>query len=106
MKGRSNTAYLIRERRAKLKMSQQDLANALGVNRSTVSRYESGYIEKMPIDTLIPLARALQTTPEYLMGWAEESGDPPPFEDRLVSAYLMADDNVKAAIRSLLKLTE
>lgn len=105
MKGRSNTAYLIKERRAKLRMSQQDLANALGVNRSTVSRYESGYIEKLPIDTLIPLARVLQTTPEYLMGWTDESA-PPPFEDRLVSAYLTADENVKAAIRALLNLTE
>ena len=105
MKGRNNTAYLIKERRSKLRMSQQDLADALGVNRSTVSRYESGGIEKMPIDTLIPLAKILQTTPEYLMGWTDESA-PPPFEDRLVSAYLLADENVKTAIRTLLNLTE
>lgn len=105
MKARKNTAYLIKERRAKLKMSQQDLADALGVNRSTISRYESGLIEKMPVETLIPLAKVLLTTPEYLMGWEDESA-PPPFEDRLISAYLRADDSVRAAICALLHLEE
>lgn len=102
MKGRKNTAYLMKARRAKLRMSQQDLADALGVNRSTVSRYESGQIDKMPVDFLIPLARALQTTPEYLMGWDE--ADEISFEEALISAYNKADEKTKKAICALLDL--
>lgn len=100
MKGHSTTAYLIKERRAKLKMSQQELADKLGVNRSTVSRYESGSIEKLPIDVIIPLSKALSTTPDYLMGWSAS------FEDRLVMAYNCADDKTQKVVRTLLNLDE
>ena len=34
-------------------------------------RYENGDIEKLPIDILEPIAKALQTTPAHLMGWEE-----------------------------------
>lgn len=103
MKGRKSTAYLIKEQRAKLRMSQQDLATKLGVNRSTISRYESGYIDKMPIEILIPLSEALQTTPEYLMGWDEAELS---FEEKLIQAYKRADSKTKLAIRTLLDIEE
>ena len=63
----------IKQRRKELKMSADELGSRLGVNRSTVFRYESGFIEKLPIDFLEPIAFALQTTPQYLMGWDENS---------------------------------
>ena len=31
--------------------------------------YEKGDIENLPLDILEPIAAALQTTPQYLMGW-------------------------------------
>ena len=43
----------------------------LNKNRATIYRYENGDIENMPIDVLEPLAKALNTTPAYLMGWQE-----------------------------------
>lgn len=59
----------IKERRQELGLSADHLADVLGKNRSTIYRYESGYIENMPIEILEPIAKALQTTPAYLMGW-------------------------------------
>ena len=47
------------------------LAKLLNKNRATIYRYENGDIENMPIDVLEPLAKALNTTPAYLMGWQE-----------------------------------
>ena len=47
------------------------LAKMLNKNRATIYRYENGDIENMPIDVLEPLAKALNTTPAYLMGWQE-----------------------------------
>ena len=50
----------------------------LNKNRATIYRYENGDIENMPIDVLEPLAKALNTTPAYLMGWtdSQQSIDP------------------------------
>lgn len=61
----------IKERRTQLGLSLEDVAQALGVNKSTVMRYESKSIEKMPINIIPPLAKILQCSPEYLMGWED-----------------------------------
>ena len=62
----------IKKRRTELGLSLQNVADALGVHRSTVMRYESADIEKMPIDIIPDLARVLKCSPEYLMGWEED----------------------------------
>lgn len=98
----STTAYLIKERRAKLRMSQQDLANAIGVNKSTISRWESGQIEKVPIDFIQVLADVLKTSPEYLMGWDTKDDLSP--EERLLKAFNAADEKTKSVIRTLLDI--
>ena len=63
----------IKQRRKELKMTADELGARLGKDRSTIYRYENGNIEKFPTDILKPIAEALQTTPEALMGWEEES---------------------------------
>lgn len=59
----------IKERRLTLEMSYQDLADATQISKSTLQRYETGYIKKVPINQIEILAKALHTTPSYLMGW-------------------------------------
>lgn len=63
----------IKKRRIDLKLTADKVADAIGVSRSTYYRYESEDIEKMPTTVLVPLAKVLQTTPNYLMGWEEEN---------------------------------
>ena len=65
----------IRNRRKELGLSADDVAERLGKNRATVYRYESNYIENMPLSVLEPLAEALHTTPTYLMGWDDDPTD-------------------------------
>ena len=62
----------IKQRRLELGYSADTLAKMLNKNRATIYRYENGDIENMPIDVLEPLAKALNTTPAYLMGWSSE----------------------------------
>jgi transcriptional regulator with XRE-family HTH domain len=62
----------IKARRKELDISVDELAEKLGKNRATIYRYESDEIENMPTAVLEPLAKALQTTPAYLMGWSEK----------------------------------
>ena len=42
----------IRKRRIELELSMRDVASALGVSPSTVSRYESSEIQNMGIDKI------------------------------------------------------
>lgn len=59
----------IKERRKELKISADELAKRLNKDRSTIYRYENGDIENLPLDILAPIAKALETSPAYLMGW-------------------------------------
>ena len=65
------TGERIRSRRKELGISADELAYRCGVNRSTIFRYETGDIEKLPLSKLPPIAAALDTTVDYLMGWAD-----------------------------------
>ena len=65
----------IKSRRQQLKLTLEDVANALGVNKTTVMRYESESIKKLPTDIVPPLAKVLKCTPQYLMGWEELEND-------------------------------
>ena len=65
----------IKARREALGLSVGELASRLNKNRATIYRYENGDIEDMPITVLEPLAKALNTTPAYIMGWEEEPID-------------------------------
>lgn len=64
----------IRDRRLELGLSYQDVADATGLSKSTIQRYETGAIRKVPINQIEDLARALHTTPSYLMGWDDSPG--------------------------------
>lgn len=66
-----NIGKRIKERRKELGLSVDDVAIKLNKNRATIYRYESNDIEKLPVDILEPLAKVLNTTPAYLMGWNE-----------------------------------
>lgn len=65
----------IKERRIALNMSVDDLAYKANKNKATIYRYEKGDIENLPITVLQPIAHALHTTPQYLMGWEDDPID-------------------------------
>ena len=67
------TGERLRALRKELGISADDIAKALGVSRATIFRYEKGDIEKVPGSILKPLAKILQTTPAYLMGWEDNN---------------------------------
>lgn len=59
----------LKSRRIELGYSYQELADKTGLSKSTLQRYETGYIKNMPIDKLEDIASALETSPSHLMGW-------------------------------------
>lgn len=72
------TGERMKFRRKELGLSADEVAAALNVSRATIFRYEKGDIEKLPGSALEPLAKALHTTPAYLMGWEESPSITPP----------------------------
>lgn len=66
----------MKKRREELDMSYQTLSDKVGISKSTLQRYETGYIKNMPIDKLEDIASALQVPPSYLMGWDNEVEEP------------------------------
>ncbi|MCB5384557.1 helix-turn-helix domain-containing protein [Blautia glucerasea] len=61
----------MKTRREELNMSYQTLSEKVGISKSTLQRYETGYIKNMPVDKLEDIAKALNVSPSYLMGWDE-----------------------------------
>ena len=67
----------IRELRVARKMSQDDLAKAMGYkDRSMITKIESGKVD-ISQKKIMAFARVLGTTPSYLMGWTEDHPDDP-----------------------------
>ena len=56
----------IRQRRLELGLSGEEVGKMLGVNKTTVYRYEKGEIDKMPIEVVEKLSVALRTTPAVM----------------------------------------
>ena len=68
-----NVGQRISSRRKELGLSADEVAAYLKKDRSTIYRYESNDIEKLPTSILEPLSKILQTTPAYLMGWEDKA---------------------------------
>lgn len=56
-------------------MTLEQVANIVGVGKSTVRKWETGMIANMRRDKIALLASALGTTPAFLMGWENDSGE-------------------------------
>ena len=68
----------IKELRQERGMTLEQVAKVVGVGKSTVRKWETGMIANMKRDKIASLAKALGTTPAYLMGWKETEKQTPP----------------------------
>lgn len=57
-------------------LTLEEVATQVGVGKSTVRKWETGMIANMRRDKIAALAKALHTTPTYLMGWTDDSSQP------------------------------
>lgn len=77
----------IKRLREDLRLTQEDVANKVGVAIQTIYKYENEIVTNIPLDKLEKIASVLNTTPSYLMGWdSKRTPDPkrfpPPTEAR------------------------
>lgn len=97
-----NIGDRIKQRRKELRMSADKLGEILGKNRATIYRYEKGEIENLPLDILEPIAKALHTTPQYLMGWEEVQNKNDILSDIVLKMY--EDSELLEMMEALSKL--
>lgn len=62
----------IKERRTELKLSMPELGKRIGVNKSTIQRYEADGVDLKRTMIINGLAEALLTTPEWLTGLSDD----------------------------------
>lgn len=63
----------IKQRREYLRMSQEELAHKVGYkSRSSINKIESDG-RGLPQNKIVAFAKALETTPAYLMGWDKDN---------------------------------
>lgn len=61
----------IKEERLRNKLSQEDVAKAIGSTKQAIYKYESGIVTNIPTDKIAKMADIFGVTPAYLMGWEE-----------------------------------
>lgn len=100
------TSEIIQYRRKYLGLTLEQVADACGVNKSTIMRYERGDIEKMSVQNLVPLATALRCSPLYLLGMIEtpyeEQNTLTAHENDVINAYRIASEDIQKAIDRIL----
>ena len=62
----------VKERRLELNLTMPELGKRIGVNKSTIQRYEADGVDPKRTMIINGLAEALLTTPEWLTGLSEE----------------------------------
>lgn len=68
----------IRQVRQEQDVTQQELADYIGVSKQAVYKYENNIVTNIPTDKVDAIAKRLKVSPAYLMGWEERPGPSQP----------------------------
>lgn len=96
----------IKARREELGLTQSELASKMGyAHKTSISKIENNKTD-VNISDVEKLAIALDTTPQYLMGWTSEpeSHSKRVKYEGLISAYSTADDKTRDIVDRLLDI--
>lgn len=78
----------IRNQRELIGITQTDLANKVKISKQTLHKYEKNIITNIPSDKIEEIAKVLDVTPAYLMGWIDNLNN---FEDDSLKSDFIVD---------------
>ena len=61
----------IKQKRKQKGLTQQELADMLGLQKSAIAKYENGRVQNIKRSTLEKMAAVLHCTPSFLMGFED-----------------------------------
>ena len=63
------TSKRIKELRLKHNLTMEKLSEMIGVSKSTIAKWENGYVDNMRQDNIMKLSKIFNVTPAYIMGY-------------------------------------
>ena len=94
------TSKRIKELRTKHGYTMEVLAQKIGVSKSTIAKWENGYVENMRQDKIMELAKVFNVSPLYIMGYDVNEI---PREDAFKMLYSQLNDGQKTIIDNLIE---
>ena len=97
------TSQRIKELRSKSGYTMEKLADLIGVSKSTIAKWENGYVDNMRQDNIMKLADVFNVPPTYIMGYEEENVENNDARvDKFKHYYEQLNDEQKTIIDNLL----
>lgn len=92
----------IHEMRTMRQLTMEELGSKVGVGKGTIKKYEDGSIKNIPSDKVEALAEALETSPEYLMGWTDNDR---PTQDQGSQGIISQNEELQIMYNQLAQLS-
>jgi len=104
------TGDIIKQLRKEHNLTQTELGEILGVQKSAIAKYESGRITNLKRSTIEKMAQYFNVKPSYILGLRDDENDNAidhdisDYEHNLIQHYRKADDKTKSVIKTLLDI--
>ncbi len=96
----------IRYLRESIDMTQEELGEALGVQKSAVAKYESGRVENIKRSTIKRMAELFGVSPCYLLGFDDDTEAVQAIADQVALLQAVQDQWGKDAVQALSMLND
>lgn len=97
----------IKERRTFMGLTQEELGEKLGLQKSAIAKYENGRVENIKRSVISNMAKVLDCSPAYLMGWEDKERPKEESSPQIMQYYEQLNDIGKhKAIERVKELTE
>ena len=97
-----NTGDVIKKLRKEHKLTQEQLGDIVGVQKSAIAKYERGSIVNLKRETIEKMASYFGVRPSYIMGITDEALSLDETEVGLIVAYRKASGSIQKAVRLML----
>lgn len=87
-------------------MSQEELARKLNISKQAVGKYEKNIVTNIPSDKIEAMAKVLNSTPEYIMGWELKDTLKKLAEEAVFDAQVAKDEDLRSMIKMYMALPE
>lgn len=90
----------IRQVRQEQDVTQQELADYIGVSKQAVYKYENNIVTNIPTDKVDAIAKRLKVSPAYLMGWEEQPTPKPTSPSPIPRVHACPSEESPSSARS------
>lgn len=97
---KERTSKRIKELRLKSDYTMETLAAKLGVSKSTIAKWENGYVDNLRQDNIMKLAEVFSVSPIYIMGY---DAPEPTREEKFSELYSRLDEDRQILVDNMIK---